>query len=84
MANDDAFNFYYDDTFDAMEQMGARIVRFSPLADSHLPEGASGLWLGGGYPELHAHALSANEPMRASIRSAACKRCVTQALVRGI
>ena len=40
---------------------------FSPLRDQALPEGTAGLYLAGGYPELHAQALSQNESMRQSI-----------------
>ena len=46
------------------------MVDFDPLADEALPEGTTGLYLGGGFPEMHASALSANEPLRASIRAA--------------
>ena len=50
--------------------MGARISYFSPLRDQRLPDGADALYLGGGYPELHAEALSDNRSMREEIRSA--------------
>lgn len=70
IARDDAFSFYYDDTLLLMEHMGAQLVPFSPIADMALPDGANGLYLGGGYPELHAEALSGNTSMRESIRNA--------------
>ena len=70
VASDEAFNFIYADALDLLEQLGARVVRFSPLHDEALPEEACGLYLCGGYPELHARALSANESMRASVRAA--------------
>jgi len=69
LADDEAFNFYYPDNLMLLEQAGVRIVRFSPLHDSTLPE-CQMLWLGGGYPELHAPALAANHTMRAQIRAA--------------
>jgi len=47
---------------------GARLAEFSPLADGALPEGADGLYLGGGYPELHGERLAANAAMRRSVR----------------
>ena len=67
VAEDEAFNFYYPETLDLLEQLGARLVRFSPLHDGQLPEGTCGLYLGGGYPELHARELSANESLRRQI-----------------
>lgn len=70
VARDEAFCFYYEDNLRLLEQMGAEIVFFSPVHDSHLPEGISGIYLGGGYPELRAAELSANEFMREEIRHA--------------
>ena len=70
VAHDAAFCFYYDDTLRLLEALGAEVVGFSPLADGALPEGISGLYLGGGYPELYAAQLSANEGMRASVKQA--------------
>ena len=67
VAHDDAFCFYYADALRLLEDLGAELVRFSPLADAALPEGVSGLYLGGGYPELHVRELSENASMRASI-----------------
>ena len=70
VARDEAFCFYYRDSLDLLEELGAQLGEFSPLVDSGLPEGTSGLYLGGGYPELHASGLSANESMRASVKAA--------------
>ena len=53
-----------------MEDLGAELAFFSPLRDKTLPEGASGLFLGGGYPELHARELSSNAAMREAMRAA--------------
>ena len=69
VARDRAFCFYYRDNLALFEALGAEIVPFSPLTDRALPS-CDGLYLGGGYPELHAAGLSANESMRASIRAA--------------
>jgi cobyrinic acid a,c-diamide synthase len=68
LAHDEAFHFYYEDNLRRLEQLGATLVRFSPLHDAELPD-ADGVYLGGGYPEAHAEALAANEPMRASLRT---------------
>ena len=69
VARDAAFHFYYQDLFEALDAAGCEVVFFSPLADRRLPEGISGLYLGGGYPELHAERLVANVEMLAAIRA---------------
>jgi len=69
VARDEAFCFYYQDNFDMLEKEGAELVIFSPLHDAGLPDGLDGLYLGGGYPELHAETLAANASMRAKIRA---------------
>ena len=69
-ARDRAFCFYYHDNLDLLREMGAEIIPFSPMSDDRLPDDADGLYLGGGYPELYAEQLSANQTMLRSIRSA--------------
>ena len=71
VARDKAFSFYYEDNFDLLRESGAEIVPFSPLADAEVPPNLDGLYLGGGYPELHADALSRNESMCTGIRALA-------------
>lgn len=70
VAKDAAFNFIYAQTIAALEDAGAAVTYFSPLADQALPEGIRGLYLPGGYPELYGKQLAENETMRASIRDA--------------
>ena len=70
IARDEAFCFYYEDGLDLYRQMGAELVPFSPLRDGELPEGISGLLLGGGYPETAAAALADNASMRHAVRRA--------------
>lgn len=68
LARDDAFCFYYADNLELLQQAGAELVEFSPLRDP-LPAGLDGLYIGGGYPELHAAELTANTAARQAIRS---------------
>ena len=70
VARDNAFCFYYADALRLLERCGAELAEFSPLEDDRLPEGCSGLYLGGGYPELYGRQLSENEAMRTAIRTA--------------
>ncbi|MBI1848306.1 MAG: hypothetical protein HYR86_15215 [Candidatus Rokubacteria bacterium] len=66
MARDRAFQFYYAENLARLRAAGAELVAWSPLADEALPV-VDGLYLGGGYPELHAARLAENEPMRAAV-----------------
>ena len=70
VARDAAFCFYYPENIELMAAAGARIVNFSPLTDTALPEGIDGIYLGGGYPELHAHVLAENSAMRSDVAAA--------------
>lgn len=70
VARDEAFCFYYQENLRLLEQMGAKILYFSPLHDEEVPKEASGVLLGGGYPELHVRQLSENESMLRSVRKA--------------
>ena len=58
VAQDEAFCFTYAETLEAFRDAGAEVVFFSPLRDTALPENIGGLYLPGGYPELHARELS--------------------------
>ena len=66
VARDEAFSFIYDSNLRQLRAMGAELVFFSPLHDVALPL-ADGLWLPGGYPELHVKTLAQNLSMQRSI-----------------
>jgi cobyrinic acid a,c-diamide synthase len=72
VAMDESFNFYYKDNLDLLELKRAELVYFSPVHDRKLPE-VDGLVIGGGYPEIFAAELAANEGMRTSIREASAQ-----------
>ena len=67
VAYDKAFSFYYEDNLDLLCDAGAEIIRFSPLADPAIPDDVAAVYIGGGYPELHADELSRNTSMLESI-----------------
>ena len=70
VARDEAFCFCYAETLETLSALGAEPVFFSPLHDAALPEHIGGLYLPGGYPELHAARLSENIPMRTAVARA--------------
>jgi cobyrinic acid a,c-diamide synthase len=70
VARDQAFCFVFEETLEAFEALGCAIVPFSPLADVALPPDLGGLYLPGGYPEVHAAALAANTPLLQAVHAA--------------
>jgi cobyrinic acid a,c-diamide synthase len=62
-----AFTFGYAENAELLAAAGAQVVRFDPLRDEALPAGTRGLVIGGGFPEMYAAELSANEPLRTQI-----------------
>ena len=69
VARDKAFCFYYKDNIELLKRNGAKIVEFSPLNDTALPENIHGLYFGGGYPELFAEKLSKNASLLKDIKA---------------
>ncbi|MFE1958312.1 cobyrinate a,c-diamide synthase [Streptomyces sp. NPDC059479] len=67
MAGGSAFTFSYAEHTELLTAAGADVVPFDPLRDEQLPEGTRGLVIGGGFPEVYAPELSANEPMRKAV-----------------
>jgi cobyrinic acid a,c-diamide synthase len=70
VARDPAFMFIYPANLEVLRSLGATLKFFSPLADDAVPAEADAVYLPGGYPELHAQALSLADTWRASIRAA--------------
>ena len=67
IAKDDAFSFIYVANIELLTAMGATVVYFSPLLDTSVPD-VDVIYLPGGYPELHAEALSNNVPMHNALK----------------
>ena len=67
VARDRAFNFYYQENLDRLSEAGAQLKFFSPLKDDMIPKNATGLYIGGGYPEVFASDLASNHSMLGSI-----------------
>ncbi len=70
VARDAAFNFYYADNLDLLREAGAELVEWSPLADPQVPPDIHGLYFGGGFPEVFAETLAANQSARTSVAAA--------------
>ena len=71
VAGGPAFTFGYTEQTELLEAAGSRVARFDPLRDEDLPAGTAGLILGGGFPEVHAAELSANERLRGQVAALA-------------
>ena len=68
LAKDEAFSFYYPENLRLLREAGAELIPFSPIHEKKLPEGITGLILGGGYPELHCKQLAENRSLLKEIK----------------
>jgi cobyrinic acid a,c-diamide synthase len=71
VAFDKAFQFYYRDNLELLQENGAKLLYFSPIEGEHLPKGVQALYYGGGYPEVFARELSNNNQMLSEVKNAA-------------
>ncbi len=84
MAGGRAFTFAYAETRELLEAAGCDVVVFDPTTDAELPTGTRGLYLGGGFPEVHAADLTGNASLRAQIRQAIAAGLPTVAECAGL
>ena len=71
IARGPAFSFHYEENLELLRAAGADLLPFDPSTDEALPEGAAGLILAGGFPEIFGAELSANGSLRAEVRALA-------------
>jgi cobyrinic acid a,c-diamide synthase len=84
LAGGRAFTFRYAETEELLTAAGCEVVEFDPLSDSTLPPGTAGIYLGGGFPEVHAGDLAANAALIAELRSAIAAGVPTVAECAGL
>lgn len=70
MAGGRAFTFRYPETEELLRAAGCEVVTLDPMTDPALPPGTAGIYLGGGFPEVHASALSGNAGLRRDLAAA--------------
>jgi cobyrinic acid a,c-diamide synthase len=73
VAGGPAFTFGYAENAELLAAAGADVVTVDPLRDEALPDGTAGLVIGGGFPEVYAAELSANESLRADVAALAAR-----------
>jgi cobyrinic acid a,c-diamide synthase len=69
VATGPSFSFLYRENLELLESAGAEVVTFDPTTEEDLPAGTDALYLGGGFPETYAEALSTNGRMRECVRA---------------
>ena len=79
-----AFTFTYPDNLEALERAGAELVPFDPVDDEALPEACTGLYAGGGFPEVFAESLAVNRPLLDDVRRRVAGGLITWAECGGL
>ncbi|QNP28568.1 cobyrinate a,c-diamide synthase [Cylindrospermopsis curvispora] len=69
VARDKAFNFYYQDNLDLLQELGAELVFWSPTNDDQLPKNIQGMYFGGGFPEVFAQDLAGNIQVMGQVKN---------------
>ena len=84
VAGGPAFSFTYPDNLEVLAEAGAELVAFDPLTDHALPEGVTGMYAGGGFPEIFGERLAANRPLLDDVRDKVAAGLVTWAECGGL
>ncbi|HYI54473.1 MAG TPA: cobyrinate a,c-diamide synthase [Microlunatus sp.] len=79
-----AFTFRYAETTELLAAAGLEPVIFDPVTDESLPAGTAGIYLGGGFPEVHAPELAGNATMVTAVRQAIAAGVPTVAECAGL
>ncbi|MDQ3437809.1 MAG: cobyrinate a,c-diamide synthase, partial [Actinomycetota bacterium] len=84
VASGPSFSFLYPENMELLRGAGAEVVTFDPTTEEELPAGTDVLYLGGGFPETYAEALSANGRMLEDVRDFAASGCTVIAECGGL
>ena len=84
LAGGRAFTFRYTETEELLRAAGCEVVAFDPMTDPALPPGTAGIYLGGGFPEVHASALTDNAGLRRELAAAVADGVPTVAECAGL
>jgi len=84
MAGGRAFTFRYAETEELLRAAGCTVVTFDPMVDPCLPDGTAGIYLGGGFPEVHARELTDNVVLRRELAAALADGVPTVAECAGL
>ncbi len=79
-----AFTFRYAETDELLRAAGCEPVVFDPMRAEGLPDGTAGIYLGGGFPEVHAGDLAANATLRSAVAAAVAAGVPTVAECAGL